>query len=36
MPHAYQTVEIEAMTALQVLEFGLEVGIDKAIVEVDS
>lgn len=35
MPFAYQAVEIEAMAALRALKFGLEVGIDKAIVEGD-
>ena len=35
-PQAYKLVEIEALVATQALQFGLEIGIDRAIVEEDS
>ena len=35
-PQAYKPVEIEALVATQVLQFGLEIGIDRVIVEGDS
>ena len=35
-PQAYKPVEIEALVATQVLQFGLEIGIDRVVVEGDS